>query len=190
MMEDKGKETVRCFIALELCAVHQKELWRQCRKWRESYNRFRWGTPDNYHLTLAFLGDQPPEVLTAVTHQLHRTLASVTETTFSIDQLQLFPPRRPHVVAASVVPSPALNLLYRNVIQACMACGIELTRSSRSFHPHITVARFRPQTFRDKPDPLPLNLTLPLAAVVLYSSELRREGAIHRVMERFTLQRG
>ena len=187
---EADKEEVRCFIAVEISARQQKNLWKQCHDWRLRYDRFRWATPDSYHLTLAFLGNQPQIVLPRLTRQLRFALEPVATITVHIDRLELFPRRRPHVVAARIVPAPLLTSLYQRVHEACGACGIDLPHPERSFHPHITVARFRRQSFHDLSSPLELDLTIPVNSVVLFSSELRREGAVHRVVERVQLERG
>ena len=189
-MNGENEAAVRCFIAVEISADDQKELWKQCRLWRQRFDRFRWGNPGQYHLTLAFLGNQPRVLLPMLGRQLSQAVSGLAASNLSVDQLELFPGRRPHVVAARLMPTPALERLFRRVHETCAVCGIELPQPSRSFHPHITVARFRRPSFREKVEPLKLNLTMPLTTVTLFSSELTPEGAVHRVIERFQLHRG
>ena len=180
---------VRCFIAVEISPAQQEDLWHQCRDWHRRYDGLRWGTAQNYHLTLAFLGTQPKAVLAELSQRLHHVLEDMAPITLRISQLELFPARRPHVVAARITPSSNLTRLYQQVNAACRECGIEQSHPGRSFHPHITVARFRAQSFCDKPSSLALDLSLISDSVVLFSSELRRGGAVHHVVERFTLHR-
>lgn len=181
---------VRCFIAVDIPARQQQELWRQCRLWRQRFDAFRWGNPSQYHLTVAFLGNQPQTLLATLAEQLAPVVARLAASGVVADQLELFPARRPHVVAARLVPTAALNRLYRRVNEVCTACGIEVPQPSRSFHPHITVARFHRHSFHETVAPLKLDLTIPLTAVKLFASELTPDGAVHRVVERFLLHRG
>nr|WP_320050687.1 RNA 2',3'-cyclic phosphodiesterase [uncultured Desulfuromonas sp.] len=190
MTAETDDNAVRCFIAVEISVEQQRELSQKCLNWRQRYDGLRWGKVENYHLTLAFLGKQSKAVLIELSQRLHHVLDDMAPIILRIDQLEFFPARRPHVVAARIRPSSSLTTLYQCINAVCRECGIDQPQPGRSFHPHITVARFRPQSFGHKPSPLTLDLTVSSDSVALFSSELSRDGAIHRVMERFVLQRG
>src|SRR5690606_1153031 len=49
----------RCFLGLEVSPSIREALWRESLQIRQQVpnNHWRWIPPENYHLTLAFLGD-------------------------------------------------------------------------------------------------------------------------------------
>ena len=93
---------------------------------------------ENFHVTLAFLGEQPEPVV----EEAHHALAALRAPGFSlrIEGLGVFGGARPRVLFAEVAPEPALTRLHRKVLRAVHDAGIELAR--QRFHPHVTLARF------------------------------------------------
>lgn len=93
---------------------------------------------DNFHITLAFLGEQPEPVA----EEAHHALDAVHAPGFSlrIEGLGMFGGARPRVLFAEVLPDPGLTRLHRKVLRAVHQAGIELER--RRFRPHVTLARF------------------------------------------------
>ena len=92
----------------------------------------------NFHVTLAFLGEQPEPIV----EEAHHALAAVRAPSFPlrIEGLGMFGGARPRVLFAEVVPEPGLSHLHRKVLRAVHEAGIEMAR--QRFHPHVTLARF------------------------------------------------
>lgn len=99
----------------------------------------RWIDPENYHLTLRFIGDVPGHVADEVAGALDR----VNRTSFdlSLSGVGAFGSKKPHSVFASVAPSPELNALHGEIERICQRLG--LPADARKFTPHVTVARLR-----------------------------------------------
>lgn len=93
---------------------------------------------ENMHITLAFLDDQPEEVL----EELHETLGAMMlkAPNIAIDGLDLFGGDKPRLLFASVPLNDALGELRRKVRQAARQAGITL--SHERFRPHISLRRF------------------------------------------------
>jgi predicted PhzF superfamily epimerase YddE/YHI9 len=69
---------------------------------------------------------------------------------------------------------------------ALEAVGME--RDEQPFHPHITLARLRgadPVSVRQVVGAAEVDAVFPVTEFMLYCSELRREGSLHRVIARF-----
>lgn len=99
----------------------------------------RWSNPDNYHLTLRFIGDIERHVAQEVVHALSR----VDRRAFTL-QLQgvgAFGGNKPHTLWAGVQPSPALMALQDEHERVLMRLGLPPDR--RKFQPHVTIARLR-----------------------------------------------
>jgi RNA 2',3'-cyclic 3'-phosphodiesterase len=93
---------------------------------------------ENFHVTLAFLGEQPRPVL----EDVHDALDGVRVPGFwlRIEGLGMFGGPRPRVLFAEVAAEPGLAQLRRKVLRAVQEAGIELGRER--FRPHVTLARF------------------------------------------------
>ena len=66
----------------------------------------RWIDPENYHLTLRFIGDIEP----GLAHEIVSMLGRVNRRPFEVrlDGLSSFGGRKPRAIVASVAPSPSL----------------------------------------------------------------------------------
>ncbi|MCZ7676931.1 MAG: RNA 2',3'-cyclic phosphodiesterase [Roseovarius sp.] len=93
---------------------------------------------ENWHLTLAFLGDAPIETLERLDERLHGL--SVPAFDMCVAGIDIFGGRRPRVLYAGVVRSEPLARLRQKVRAAVRAAGIHLPRER--FRPHVTLARF------------------------------------------------
>lgn len=94
--------------------------------------------PENFHLTLAFLGEQPEHAL----EDLHFSLEAFRATAFGVHLkgLDTFGTPDPTNLHIAAEPSPALLDLHKRLKSALHGAGIELERTR--FRPHVTLARF------------------------------------------------
>src|SRR5438105_15846002 len=92
----------RLFTALEIPA----EIGQSLAMLRGGLPGARWVDPENYHLTLRFIGD----VDDRLAHEVASMLGMVRRTTFELrfDRLLSFGGRKPRAVVAAVAPTPAL----------------------------------------------------------------------------------
>ncbi|MFQ5566782.1 MAG: RNA 2',3'-cyclic phosphodiesterase [Paracoccaceae bacterium] len=94
--------------------------------------------PENFHLTVAFLGEHPEPVI----EDVHLALGGIRAPGFALtlSGTGLFGAERPRVLYAAVRPEPALNRLRKKVLHAARGAGLRLPRERYS--PHVTLARF------------------------------------------------
>jgi 2'-5' RNA ligase len=93
--------------------------------------------PEDFHLTLAFLGDQPEPVLEA----LHDGLSGLAAAQFSLtlEGAGLFGGVRPRVIWAGVAESALLRHLQARVARVAVQAGIPV--ATQGFNPHVTLGR-------------------------------------------------
>ncbi len=139
--------------------------------------------PENMHLTLAFLDDQPEEALEAV----HEELLALSGQPFSImfSGIECFG----QALAVRVVDCAALNALHRKVQSAARQAGIFLPR--RRFRPHVTIARVKPwqcEVMQPALDPEATTAVpeMLVSGFSLFRSTLRPDGAQHDVLAQYT----
>ena len=99
----------------------------------------RWIDPENYHLTLRFIGDVDDITGREFAAQLARIRSDRFE--LALQGLGSFGGRKPRAVWAGVAPSPALASLQRAHERAARSAG--LPPEGRNFTPHVTLARLR-----------------------------------------------
>ncbi|MEO8345049.1 MAG: RNA 2',3'-cyclic phosphodiesterase [Betaproteobacteria bacterium] len=135
-------------------------------------SRGRAVSPDNAHLTLAFIGDVERSalpVLQAVGDRMPRTGFVV-----NFDSLGAWRASGVAWIAPAVLPPPLLKL-HSTLADALAAAGFEL--EVRPFRPHVTLARRCLQ-------PLPRAHCEPIVwcadKLYLVGSELREDGPVYR----------
>ncbi len=99
----------------------------------------RWIDPENYHLTLRFIGDVEPRLADEIVAALDRIDRNGFRLTLS--GLGAFGSKKPHSVHAEVVASPDLAALQAEIDRACKRLG--LSPDQRKFVPHVTLARLK-----------------------------------------------
>jgi len=119
----------------------------------------RWIDPENYHLTLRFIGD----IDDALAHEIAGMLGRVHRPSFElrIDGLSSFGGRKPRAVVAAVTPVPPLMELQAEHDRLLQRLGLE--PEGRKYTPHVTLARLR--------DPRPADIQCFLADHAQFRSE-------------------
>jgi 2'-5' RNA ligase len=99
----------------------------------------RWIMPDNYHLTLRFIGD----VDEVTAHEVASMLGRVKRSAFDLylEGLTSFGGRRPRAVVATVAPARALLDVQAEHERLMQRIGLE--PEGRKYLPHVTLARLR-----------------------------------------------
>lgn len=105
----------------------------------------RWIDPDNYHLTLRFIGDVDHATADEVAYTLSRVRRAPLLVTLS--GLGSFGNKKPHSVWVRVEPTP--QLLDLQAEQERIFQRVGLPAESRRFTPHVTVARLRSSSAAD-----------------------------------------
>ncbi|MCC6949431.1 MAG: RNA 2',3'-cyclic phosphodiesterase [Bradyrhizobiaceae bacterium] len=137
----------------------------------------RWIDPDNYHMTLRFIGD----VEGHIGREVMQILGGVRRRPFDIafDRLDQFGGRKPRAVFAAASPNPALMELQAEHERLLQRIG--LPPEQRKYAPHVTLARLRDSTAHQVADYLasrgPVRLPpFHVSRFVLFSSKASSGG--------------
>ncbi len=135
-------------------------------------SRGRAVSPENAHLTLAFIGDVSKDALVA----LQAVGDKVPKTGFvvSFDSLGAWRASGVAWIAPSVLPPPLLTL-HSKLADTLAAAGFEL--EVRPFRPHVTLARRCLQPLKRAPCP---PIVWRADKLFLIGSELRDAGPVYR----------
>jgi 2'-5' RNA ligase len=148
----------------------------------------RWIDPENYHITLRFIGD----IDASVANDVASILDGVNRAPFELrlDGLAAFGGRKPRSVFANVAPSQALMDLQAELERLMQRVG--LAPEGRKFTPHVTLARLRDSSSRQVADYLTERASFRSAPFrverfVLYSSRDSVGGGPYVVEEAYPL---
>ncbi len=106
---------------------------------RSGLSGARWIDPENYHLTLRFIGDV--DGATARDFTLALSEIEVPPFQLLLNGLGSFGGRKPRAIFAGVAHSETLEALQRATERAAREAG--LPPEGRNFKPHVTLARLR-----------------------------------------------
>ena len=96
----------------------------------------RWRPTENFHLTLAFIGETDRHGLDAAI----QTLGNIDAPAFDmrLSGLDFFGEKNPKAVWTGITPSSELNHLQTKVVQALRMADFSIEK--RKFKPHVTLA--------------------------------------------------
>ena len=131
----------RLFIALEV----PLDITRSLTLLKGGMANARWIDPENYHITLRFIGDVENHMADEIANSLDRVKRAPFE--ISLSGVGEFGSKKPHSLYASVKPNAELSQLAGDMERLCQRIG--LPAEPRKFVPHITIARLKAPQIED-----------------------------------------
>lgn len=147
----------------------------------------RWQTAEQLHLTLRFIGEvdrHQAEDIAAILGSVHHPALSL-----ALDGVGQFDRKgRTDTLWVGVSPQDSVKLLHNKVDRVLQRVGV--APDSRSFLPHITIARFGRQSgevgnFMEHASIPPA--TTQITEFCLYESTLGAEGPVYAIIARYPL---
>ncbi|WP_341911967.1 RNA 2',3'-cyclic phosphodiesterase [Ferrovibrio terrae] len=179
---------IRLFVALRFPDEIRRSLAALC----AGVPGARWVNPDQFHLTLRFIGEVNGRTARAISEEL----SSVIMPSFDVELFGVGTfgdKRKANALWAGVRPNPALNRLQEKVDNAMLRVGLPPDR--RKFSPHVTLARLNYAPF-DRIGAFLSHHALYAGPAyrcdrfVLYSSFLSSSGAIYTPEQVYRLDGG
>jgi 2'-5' RNA ligase len=129
---------MRLFVALDIDPEIRENLAQFRSAMKSLAPSVRWVSAESFHITLKFIGEQPPQR----TQEIKRVLGAIRAlpTTVSFRGAGFFPnPRSARVFWAGVEADEQLEKLARQVDEALAT--LKIASEERAFTPHLTLAR-------------------------------------------------
>ena len=174
----------RLFTGLEIPA----EIGQTLSSLRGGLPGARWIDPENYHVTLRFIGD----IDGASAHEIASMLARIDRKPFdvTVQGLSSFGGRKPRAVVANIAPTRPLIELQAELERLMQRIGLD--PEGRKFIPHVTLARLYDASSQDVADYLSVRGYFPSKVFmaerfVLFSSRASTGGGPYIVEDSYEL---
>jgi RNA 2',3'-cyclic 3'-phosphodiesterase len=184
---------LRLFAAVDVPDRAKDAVLTVMEPWRERLPGGRWVKPENWHVTVKFLGRTWPRLVDWVRGQLAEAASTIRPFRLGLGGLGMFPsPGRARVLWVGLDDPERSLLALAAAVEERL--GAEFPPEKRPFSGHLTVARFDPPV-RMGEHADALSATRPAADpfrvehLTLYRSHLSPRGARYEPLERFPLAR-
>jgi 2'-5' RNA ligase len=181
---------LRLFVAVQVPSEVRHAIDEAVAPWRETFPRARWVPPENWHITVKFLGATFPRLRGWVEEGVARAAATQAPIGMRIGRFGSFPsPGRARVLWAGPGPDDGDGTLGELANAVDEELSGEFPRERRAFHAHLTVARSEPPlrlpaAFAETPlDAGPFTIE----RLVLFRSHLRRPAPRYELLASFPL---
>lgn len=186
----------RLFIALELDPT-LKAAVQTVQESLQQTRVVRWTRPEQWHLTLQFLGETPVSQVEPLITVLQDVVSGHTPFELALGGVGAFPNlRRPRVIWAGLRSDmTALQVLQQAVLAA--TAGLGFTAESKPFRPHVTLGRIRREATPNQQAQLSRLIQsadqktlghMRVHQVGLIRSQLQRSGPVYTTLAGFELR--
>ncbi len=177
---------VKIIPSTELLAIYNKIQHKL------TNDKIRWVNPNNFHLTLKFLGDTYIDTIPIVISVIENTLSLKSSFDFDLKDLGIFGSRyNPRVIWVGIDRSDQLKDVGVSIIDSLDKAGFKNDR--QNFVPHLTVARIKHISDKKRLNEIIEGYgdcyfqTVNINKVTLYESILTKEGPIYKEINNFML---
>ena len=133
---------VRLFIAINLPDSERQAIHHATAPLRDVARGVTWVAPQCIHLTMKFLGEQPPDAVASVRDALAPVAGRFQPLRLELGGVGAFPHlRAPRIFWMGIAGDPKLELLHHDLEIACEALGHDV--EARAFRPHVTLGRVK-----------------------------------------------
>ncbi|MFH1711883.1 MAG: RNA 2',3'-cyclic phosphodiesterase [Patescibacteria group bacterium] len=178
----------RLFIAVNLPDEIKSEISRvqdQIKK-QLKHSNVTWIAPDNFHITLHFLGDveewQKNELQISFKDKEYPAPFALR-----LQEVSAFPnKKKPKTIFLDTTLHPSMIGLRKRIADVLVVQGFKIDR--RQFSSHVTLGRVKTQSEVLQPEKITIeDLDFKVESFELMSSELTPNGSIYQIIESFSL---
>lgn len=182
LLYEKIHSSIRTFIAVPRSPAERDQLQTAIKPLIKQRTHLRWLPPENWHLTLRFLGDVTPETLEILRQATAKEAKETIKFKININKIDTFPLlQKLRLLVTYIERQEHLSQLFFNFDQA--ADKAALAREERLFLPHITLAKSL-QPIRHF-DPLDCDLSIHAEELVIFESRLTNGGSQYVPLYKF-----
>jgi len=183
--EERRPPRWRLFVAAEIDEAARAACADVAQRLRAKGFAAKWVPPENYHLTVAFIGGVEEARVEEVRAALRDAAARASPLDVPLDAVGAFPNERRARIAwvGSSAPQPAFATLCGTMRAALSVLGFTFDRHTDA---HVTLARAEGRAALP-PVPAPRIAPVRIASLTLYRSFTEPSGARYEPLARFPL---
>lgn len=137
------RRLVRTFVAIPTPEDIVRKLMKLTKRFEWPGCKVRWSTPEQFHLTVQFLGNVEWIEIGKIGKTLKEVAAEFPPITLRLSRLGVFPAQnQPRVIVAAIEPDPTLLALVQ-ALQMRLQKEHQIVPESRSYRPHVTLGRVK-----------------------------------------------
>lgn len=159
---------------------------------QSAYSQIRWSPPENWHVTLRFLGQVEGEKIDTCIERAKNALQSIPAFEIKLGLLTVFSIAHSHALVIQVPLSSALHTAHHALEKTMIAIGFK--SEPHAFSPHITLGKFQQPCHRTSDFLADLKkITMPayknqlVKEIALFQSETKAGGSIYRLIHQIPL---
>jgi 2'-5' RNA ligase len=186
----------RIFTAIDISEETREKAAGYVKQMRGEFPNLRvgWEKPEKLHLTLKFLGDIDEIELDNLIGAVENTAKRISKFNLQITQTGAFPSVKKARVIWLGVKDASENLQKLNEILEAECAAKNFARETRSFKPHLTIARLRePQNSKTLIEKHLENefeaAEFEVSEITIYESVLQKSSSIYTVVSKSELNK-
>ena len=186
----RAAEVLRLFVAAGVSDDAKRSVAAAIEQWIDTFPDARWVPPENWHITLKFLGATDRGLVPWIEGTINAIASAHAPIASHLANLGAFPTARRASVLWAGVDDPE-DRLAALVIELEAALANEFRVEVRRFHPHLTVARSeRPLSLPDRfVETRCASGPFDIDQLILYRSYLQRPHPRYEALRVFPLGR-
>lgn len=177
----------RVFFGIPIDQQTQKQITELLSPVRKSLQAVRWVPEQNRHLTLAFLGNRPAQLVENLVGSMGNAFQHETSFMTGPARLARFPNSRGNIIALVFKADEFLSRLYRVTQEYLVANGFDFNRTQ--FRPHITLGRINRRSRVTADISQQTDISLQVGKVTFYQSTLTPSGSIYLALNEAKLEK-
>jgi len=194
---NQEKKYIRSFIAIDLPDKVKEKIYKSVSNSISQEVKYaRIIKPNNYHITLKFLGEISENRITRIKKDLNKIDKKKINFDLKFDTTGIFPIQGPPRILwlGFMDMNNNLDIIYKEINQILKPLGFK--KEKRKFTPHITLCRFKDAPFSDiekinklreeinskiKKEMEDTNISI--TSLILFKSELTPDGSIYSKLD-------
>ncbi len=182
---DKPPAMQRIFIGIPIDSNARQKITELLKPLRNSRQEVRWVPENNWHLTLAFIGDKPGFVVENLVQVFDETYQHTARFQHGMSTLTRFPDPGGKIIALVDDAASCLHRLFLITLELLRNNNIEYCR--KEFRPHITLGRTSQAENAVSDLDRRVNINLNIDRVVLYQSTPAESGPVYSTLKQTRL---
>jgi len=186
------RDHIRTFIAIKITPNAEVQKLLQHFKNRFSNDRINWVDPNNFHLTLRFIGNTTREQLYELVDRLEDLFSEQSKFEITLEGAGYFKSKnQPRVLFIKLNESEELLQLVSEIEKQVVDCGFD--GEQKTFRPHLTLGRIKSvensSRFFSVLDEMPTKKyqKIEVKELILFQSILKQTGPKYRLIKTFPL---